>query len=261
MNCLFDRSLATQYHSQSQITRILTESWLLANIYCPHCGNPKMLHFPNNSPVADFYCPECHCEYELKSKKGRIGHKIADGAYGTFVQRITSNNNPDFLILSYNPIELCVDSLWIVPKHFFVPSIVERRKPLSQNARRAGWVGCNILFDDIPAQGKISIIQNRIPIEKDAVISQVQQSSHLLTDNIDARGWLLDILSCVNQISNNTFTLEEMYTFERKLAIKHPRNCNIRPKIRQQLQVLREAGVIEFVSRGLYRKSQRIADG
>ena len=33
----------------------------------------------------------------------------------------------------------------------------------------------------------------------------------------------------------------------------HPENNHVKPKIRQQLQVLRDAGVLEFVSRGKYR--------
>lgn len=96
MNCNFNTALTQNYHSQSQIIRILTESWVSEYMYCPHCGNASLNHFPNNKAVADFYCPNCNNEYELKSKAGSIGHKIADGAYHTFIDRITSNNNPDF---------------------------------------------------------------------------------------------------------------------------------------------------------------------
>ena len=38
--------------------------------------------------------------------------------------------------------------------------IVEKRKPLSPTARRAGWVGCNILISKIPKQGIIEIVKN-----------------------------------------------------------------------------------------------------
>ena len=98
MDVAFDQNLIGNYHSKSQIIRVLTESWELNHIYYPRCGYHKILHFPNNSAVADFYCPMCKNEYELKSKNGAIGHKIAGGAYGAFIQRITSDNNPDFLI-------------------------------------------------------------------------------------------------------------------------------------------------------------------
>lgn len=211
-------------------------------------------HFPNNQAVADFFCPNCGNEYELKSKNGSIGRKIADGAYDTFIKRITSNNNPDFFVLSYCAEELCVNDLWVIPKYFFVPEIVEKRNPLAETARRAGWVGCNILFDQIPVQGQIEIIKNRVPIPKDAVINKMHRASLLQTNDLDARGWLFDVLSCLNSIQNDQFLLEDVYSFEHLLALKHPQNHNIRPKIRQQLQVLRDKGFISFLGNGHYLK-------
>ena len=64
----------------------------------------------------------------------------------------------------------------------------------------------------------------------------------------------MDILNCVNRIEAQEFTLGEMYAFEDVLSTAHPANNNVRAKIRQQLQVLRDRGVIEFVDRGRYRK-------
>jgi 7-cyano-7-deazaguanine synthase len=49
------------------------------------------------------------------------------------------------------------------------------------------------------------------------------------------------------------FTLDEVYAFERHLGDLYPGNQNVKPKIRQQLQYLRDRGFIEFVSRGNYR--------
>lgn len=254
MNYKFNQTFEKRYTSASQKARVLTEKWAEENLFCPRCGNPFLKHFPNNRAVADFFCPNCFSEYELKSKRGEIGKKIADGAYDTFIERITSNNNPDFLILSYDPEELCVNNLWIIPKWFFVPSLVEKRKPLSASAKRAGWTGCNILFDQIPEQGRIFIIKNREEIEKDIVMDHISKAAMLRTNNINARGWLMDILNCINQIPFSEFSLDEVYKFEDILIEKYPDNYNIRPKIRQQLQVLRDKGYIEFVDRGKYRK-------
>lgn len=254
MHCSFDLSLITGYHSQSQIIRVLTENWISQNMYCPRCGHTNLEHFPNNSAVADFYCPKCNNEYELKSKAGHINHKINDGAYNTFIDRITSNNNPDFFIMSYDKLQLSVRDLWIIPKSFFVPEIVERRKALSDSARRKGWIGCNILIDKIPTQGKINIIHNTVPVSKAIVQEQVHYASSLMKKNIDARGWLLDILQCVNSIDKDVFELNDVYSFENYLKIKHAENHNIRAKIRQQLQFLRDKGFIKFLGRGLYHK-------
>lgn len=223
-------------------------------MFCPHCGRLHIEHFQNNKPVADFYCPKCHREYELKSKNGKIHGKINDGAYDTMIRRITSNNNPDFFFMSYSKEELCVTDFIFVPKYFFVPDIIEKRKPLAETAKRAGWVGCNILIDQIPVQGRIEIISNSSAKNPEDIISRVNNSRSFETSNINARGWLVDILRCVNRIPSETFTLREIYEYENGLGEKYPENNNIRAKIRQQLQILRDRGIIEFLGNGIYKK-------
>jgi len=56
-------------------------------------------------------------------------------------------------------------------------------------------------------------------------------------------------------IEDNLFTLEMVYHFEEDLAAKHPNNHNVRAKIRQQLQQLRDRGIITFLGDGHYRKN------
>lgn len=254
MNLTFDSSIIGNYHSETQKVRVLTENWVNQNMYCPRCGNSYINHCKNNRPVADFYCPLCNNEYELKSKNGNLGNKINDGAYVTMIKRITSNDNPDFFFMSYSKRELKVKDFVFIPKHFFVPDIIEKRNPLAPTARRAGWVGCNILIEKIPKQGRIDIISNGEIMSKDSVVNKVNKSYCLEMKDINSRGWLMDILNCVNNIPSEVFTLEEMYQLENILHIKHPQNNNIKPKIRQQLQFLRDKGFIEFLGNGQYRK-------
>ena len=254
MNYYFDQESADKYKSHSQAARVLTENWVLSNMYCIRCGNPKLIHFPNNSKVADFYCPECKNEYELKARKGNIGRKILGGAYYACMQRITSANSPDLLVMTYDPFNLCIEDLWVIPKQFLTTDIIEKRKPLSSGARRAGWVGCNILFDKIPQQGRIRVIQGRIEVEKDEVLANVSRVSCLATSSPGTCGWLHSILDCINRIPKEVFSLGEVYQFDQELQKRYPRNNNVRPKIRQKLQVLRDKGYLEFLDRGLYRK-------
>jgi type II restriction enzyme len=56
----------------------------------------------------------------------------------------------------------------------------------------------------------------------------------------------------VRGIGQREFTLAQVYAHEAALARLHPQNRNIRPKIRQQLQILRDLGLIEFLGRGTY---------
>ena len=258
METSFNAQLADGYHSKSQIARVLTESWTEMYMYCPVCGWPTISKFPNNKAVADFYCPNCKNQFEQKSKNGTFGNKIADGAYSTFIERINSNNNPDFFLMSYSLAKMRVEDMFFIPKHFFVPEVVEKRKPLAENAKRAGWVGCNILLDKIPIQGRIPIVKNGTTLDKDSVLNQVKWAQKVKTDNILARGWLMDILHCVNAIESEIFTLDMIYLFEKELALKHPNNNNIRAKIRQQLQQLRDRGIISFLGNGRYQKMSKI---
>ncbi|MDO4459351.1 MAG: DpnI domain-containing protein, partial [Clostridia bacterium] len=168
--------------------------------------------------------------------------------------RITGAENPDLFVMSYSKEEMKVDNLFLVPKHFFVPEIIEKRKPLAETARRAGWTGCNILIDKIPPQGKIDIIKGRTEVSRKEISEKLGISDRLIVKDIKARGWLLDILNCVNSIKTNEFTLDDVYAFTSLLTEKHPNNNNIQPKIRQQLQFLRDKGVIEFTGKGRYRK-------
>lgn len=254
MKLNFDDSIIGDYHSASQIARVMTERWALENMYCPRCGNIHIEHFQNNRPVADFFCPVCKNQYELKSKNGSLGRKVNDGAYETMIERITSNQNPDFLFMSYSKSKLKVENLIIVPKHFFVPDIIEKRSPLKSTARRFGWVGCNILIDKIPEQGRISVISDGTVLDKGIVVNKISKSGLLEVKDIKNRGWLFDVLNCVNEISTDIFTLEDMYGFEQRLHINHAQNNNVKAKIRQQLQFLRDKGFIEFLGNGKYKK-------
>ena len=68
----------------------------------------------------------------------------------------------------------------------------------------------------------------------------------------ERRGWIVDVLRVVRSFGGRMFTLNEVYAFEKSLAAAHPDNHHVRDKIRQQLQFLRDRGVIQFLGRGRY---------
>ena len=141
-----------------------------------------------------------------------------------------------------------------IPKFVYVPGIIEKRKPLPPTARRHGWVGCNILYGNIPKQGKIPIIKNKNVVDKKIVVEKYTTVKQIQTNNIETRGWLFDVLNCVNSVHRDIFTLKEMYGFVDVLQELHQDNHNIEAKIRQQLQLLRDKSFIEFLGNGVYRK-------
>mgnify|MGYP001135058858 CR=1 FL=1 len=243
----------SSYTSGSQNARTWTEAWVRAWVYCPNCGAANLSSFPNNKPVADFFCSSCSEEFELKSKKGKFGPKLANGSFKTKCERLAASNNPSFFLMNYDLESLAVVNLFIVPKHFFARDLIEERKPLAPSARRAGWIGSNILLGRIPDSGKIHIVQNGIIRPKDAVLKEWQRTLFLRQEAQETRGWLLDVMRCVETLGKREFMLDEVYAFDRRLGELHPGNQNIRPKIRQQLQYLRDRGYLQFLGRGSYR--------
>lgn len=253
MNLALDINLANGYKSNSQIARLLTENWVLNNSYCPSCGSLPLNEFENNRPVADFYCKKCSEEFELKSKSGKLSNTISDGAYSTMIERVNSENNPNFFFLTYTK-TWKVNNFLIIPKQFFTPEIIIKRPPLKETAKRAGWVGCNIDISKVADAGKVFLVKNTQVINQDIVKETFNKTLFLRTKNKDVKGWILDIMTCVDLIKKESFTLDEVYKFEEKLKLKYPNNNFIKDKIRQQLQILRDKGIIEFKGRGIYKK-------
>ena len=248
----------TPYTSGSQSARAWTEQWVHDWVYCPNCGSPKINPFPNNSPVADFFCAACKEEYELKSQKSVFRSKVLDGSFRTKCDRLAANNNPNLFLLNYDLKQLSVTNFFVVPKHFFVREIIEERKPLAPTARRAGWIGSNILLSEIPQSGKIFIVRSGQLEPKESVLSKWQRTLFLRDQGQEGRGWLIEVMKCVEAMGKREFQIDDIYAFESRLSGLYPSNQNVRPKIRQQLQFLRDRGYLDFVSRGYYRlRSER----
>lgn len=83
------------------------------------------------------------------------------------------------------------------------------------------------------------------------IVGFMSAREEILTDT-GSRGWMMDVLNCVNSLPSDVFTAADIYQFEAELKDKHPKNNYIRPKIRQQLQVLRDNGFVQFLGNGNY---------
>jgi hypothetical protein len=121
------------------------------------------------------------------------------------------------------------------------------------------------------------------------VRAQFRKVKPLKELSVKERGWTLDVLNLVRRIveergcphpqhfrqtqrrgkvpvapdapratagdsrAPNEFTNEDVYAFARELEKLHPDNRHIRDKIRQQLQVLRDLGLLRHIGSGLWR--------
>lgn len=242
----------TAYKNASQIARVSTEKWALDNFYCASCG-AGLAQYPDNTPLYDFHSPECQEKFQLKASKRQFGSSVLDSEYSTALDGILKDAYPSLILLRYDATRWVVSDLELIHRACLTTSCLKRRKPLSATARRAGWEGCIISLSSVPALGRIGIVRNGNIRPKRAILEQWKQSNRLLETEPQARGWVADVLACVEKLYS-TFTLENVYSFEKDLATKHPKNLHVRAKIRQQLQVLRDLGLVEFVSPGVYRR-------
>jgi HKD family nuclease len=67
----------------------------------------------------------------------------------------------------------------------------------------------------------------------------------------DIVGWLELVYDA---LPNEVFTNEQVYAYEQLFHRQYPNNRNIRAKIRQQLQILRDMGMIEHLGASQWRK-------
>jgi len=249
LQCRVD--LAARYKAASQIARVLSEDWCTRELYCPACDSNRLMGSKPNSPAVDFECAKCDQPFQLKSLRHWNPRKVVDAGYEAMLRAIRADRTPNLLVLQYSSTWL-VQNLLLIPRMFFSESVVEKRKPLGPNARRAGWVGCNILLSEIPLDGKIPMISAGMPVRKERVREEYSRVKQLAELPPSLRGWALDVLRVVRQLGKPEFTLQEMYAFEPELKTLHPKNENVRPKIRQQLQVLRDMGLLRFGAKGNY---------
>ena len=154
------------------------------------------------------------------------------------------------MLLSYRDPK--VDHVTAVHRSCIIPEYIVARKPLSVTARRAFWQGCLIAIFDMPSIAKIDMVVEGMKTPSYVVMEKWKSAQSLLKTDVPKRGWLADVLKCVEE-QFQTFTLQDLYlNSEEELQRKHPENKNVRPKIRQQLQYLRDLGLVEFVRPGVY---------
>jgi type II restriction enzyme len=142
-----------------------------------------------------------------------------------------------------------VNTLILIPRFAFSEAAIEKRKPARVQGRAKPWIRCNILLSRIPVEARVLVIENGKPVDP----ASVRRAYPLAAIEPRQRGWTLDVLAAVRSLGKQSFTLAEAYSLEREIAKLHPANRHVRDKIRQQLQVLRDAGLLDFVDRGAYR--------
>lgn len=255
--------LGEPYKSQSQKARVVSEAWGAENLYCANCSCNRLARLPTNTRAVDFKCRECDSLFQLKCQSRTLGGQIADAGFQAMCQAISQAGPANLFALHYSPEDWLVRNLIVVPRFAFSMSSIRKRNPLRPQARRHGHVLCTIMLSNFPSDAKISLVTDGRPTDPKLVREQYARLRPLENVQHDARGWTLDVLNIVRRLEASrrgtpgraptSFTLAEVYQFADELARLHPKNKFIEPKIRQQLQILRDMGFVKFLGRGMYR--------
>lgn len=255
------------YKSPSQIAKNVTETWANDNLYCPRCGLP--LHqYKNNTKVYDFYCDHSDQKFmvlpsvsmdnfQLKSTKSFPNNhfpvSITGAGYDVTLTSLEQGVFPSLILLHYQPELKEVQDGLLIHRLTITKNSISRRVPLNESARRARWVGTNILLRNIPEIGKIPMIQESKIVPKRTVMQEWLSVEGILKGDLDKRGWISEIMLVLDRLPE-TFSLDDVYSYEQRLGSKYPNNKHVKDKIRQQIQILRDQGYLKFISRGRYLK-------
>ncbi|HYY72639.1 MAG TPA: DpnI domain-containing protein, partial [Candidatus Bathyarchaeia archaeon] len=189
-----------RYKSASQRARVGTEAWGAVNFFCPACKSPYLRPAPQGTAAIDYVCPSCDSPFQLKSQSKPIGGRIVDAAYSEMKRAILEDRTPNLYVLHYDLTGWLVRTVILIPHFAFALSAVERRPPLAATARRAGWVGCNIVLDKTPVRARIPIIQEGKVRPKQAVREDYERLRPLERLQVEKRGWTLDVLRVVQSL-------------------------------------------------------------
>ena len=254
MHLEMPNELGAAYKNASQKARVISEAWGEENLYCVNCPSRHLVRLRPNTPTIDYLCPECDSSFQLKGQAHRFSTRISDAAYSKMRDAVTGGRTPNLLALHYDSALWTVRNLVLIPRFVFSLSCIEQRNPLRSSAIRHGAVLCNILLANIPPDARISIVSEGLVAAPEEVRDRYARLRPLATLSHDARGWTLDVLNVVRALNTAEFSLPEVYAFAAQLQKLHPDNRHVRDKIRQQLQVLRDLGLVEFLGGGRYRQ-------
>ena len=115
-------------------------------------------------------------------------------------------------------------------------------------------IGCNAVLNPGTIIGKDSIIYPLSSVRGYVPERMIYKANGNCVQREEKyMGWKEDVLEKILSLNKKEFTLDEVYQFEDELQRLYSNNHNVQAKIRQQLQMLRDDGILEFIAPGRYR--------
>jgi len=136
------------------------ETTVRRNCACPKCKNPKTLKaLVKNFKCADLICDFCGYLAQVKTKTvknvDRLPTAILGAAWGPQKDRMAAGIYfPLFIVLVSGK----SFAIYYLSADLQQPDLFVARKPLSANARRAGWQGFYYDLSKVPEGGVVRLV-------------------------------------------------------------------------------------------------------
>jgi type II restriction enzyme len=246
--------LAFKYHNASQVARVTSEAWTGENLRCPRCAG-LLLICAANTRTKDFDCCDCREPFQLKSCTKKLDGKFVGAEYSTTMRSIASGQHPSLILLRYSKTTMSVLDVDYVHRSCITSQCITPRKPLTALARRAGWQGCVLDVNAVPRAGRVNAVRSGEFVPQVTIESAWHIADRIMQVPARARSWLAIVLSIVESLPPE-FVLSDVYASAGRIEAIYPNNRHVNAKIRQQLQVLRDLGILTFAEqRGHYRRT------
>ena len=154
MNKCFKKSLQkvpSHWKKQSRIYGEACELWISDNYLCPVCNGGALLKLKTNIKSIDHRCLNCDEKFQVKASKSPFvkkdgSVKFAGAEYTTTLNSLNSESKWNLILVEYNKNDSKINRVGVILQNNITKENIIPRKPLSPNARRAGWQGCNFKF-------------------------------------------------------------------------------------------------------------------
>jgi len=145
------------WKNKSRIVGEACEYYVKNNMSCVRCNTNSLEKCKVNEKSKDIICNNCNQKYQIKAKnatqkqvsniKNKNIFKTIGGHYLTTLNSI--NEYIDYLVILYEKQSYKIINILYIKNEDINSSCIIPRNPLSATARRAGWQGCNIIFNNI----------------------------------------------------------------------------------------------------------------
>ena len=153
-NCLKEslKKVPSHWKTDSRVYGEACEHWISDHYSCPSCGVGRLEKLTANEKSIDHRCYNCAELFQVKAHKKSFEKRdgtieFIGAEYRTTLSSLEGEKKWNLILVEYDRGSSKIKKVGTILKEDIAKDNIIPRKPLSENARRAGWQGCNFKFN------------------------------------------------------------------------------------------------------------------